>query len=213
VIDLCFSVLGARPDPQAATPTLVFRVRIQATMPVHAMLLHCQLQIEPRRRHHVHAEQERVFDLFGEPSRWSDTLRPLTWTRSSLTVPAFDESVDIELAVACTYDFDVAAAKYLHALEGGELPLRFLFSGTVFAKAENGFRVAQVPWDKEALYRMPVAAWREVMEAHFPGSAWIRLRRESLNRLQLFRAQRGLLNWDEAIEALMGESREEAAVQ
>jgi len=210
VIGLEFRVLDAQPERHAASPTLLFHLRIQAPAPVHAILLHCQLQIEPRRRPHQPAEQERMADLFGEPSRWKDTLRPLVWVRTSVTVPAFAESVEVDVPVACTYDFEVGAAKYLQSLDGGEIPLRFLFSGTVFAKAENGFRVEQVPWNKEAAYRLPVTAWRELMEAYFPGCAWIRIRRETLDALQRLRAQRGLTSWDETIEALTTQ-REAAA--
>jgi hypothetical protein len=204
VIDLGFTVIEAHPETHGATPSLSFRLRIRASEPVHAILLRYQVQIEPRRRPHSPSEQERMTDLFGESERWRDTLRPLIWSRTSISVPAFEESIEIDLPVACTYDFEVAAAKYLEALEGGDVPMLFLFSGTVFAKADNGFRVEQVPWDKEAAYRMPVAKWRDVMDAYFPGCAWIRVRRESLDALQRFRARNGLVNWDDAIEALIG---------
>ena len=208
---LKFAVVEARADSHAAAPTLLFRLRIQSLRPVHAILLRCQLQIEPRRRPHRPSEQERLADLFGDAPRWKDTLKPLIWSRSSFTVPAFDDSIETELAVACTYDFDVAAAKYLDALEDGEIPVLFLFSGTIFAKEADGFRVEQVPWDNEASFRMPVRLWRDLMNAFFPDCAWIRLRRESLDSLQRFRARNGLASWDEVLEALIG--RAEAAAR
>jgi len=200
---LQFRVLDARPELHGAVPTLVFRIGIQSAVPVHAILLNCQLQIEPRRRPHLASEQERMLDLFGEAPRWKDTLHPLIWTRTSLTVPSFAESVEVDFPLACTYDFEVATAKYLDALEGGHVPLLFLFSGSVFAKTTNGFQVEQVPWDKEASYRMPLEIWRGLMEAYFPGCAWIRVRRESLDALQRFRARQGLLSWDDTIQALV----------
>ena len=52
--------------------------------------------------------------------------------------PGFTGQHRVELPVPCTYDFEVAAAKYLHALDDGEIPLLFLFSGTVFAKGDGG---------------------------------------------------------------------------
>jgi hypothetical protein len=210
MMGLKFAVLDARADPRAAVPTLNFRMRVEAAAPVHAILLHARVDIEPRRRPHTGSEQERLEDLFGEAARWKNTLRPLVWSRSTLTVQAFETSTEIDLPVVGTYDFEVAAAKYLDALEGGEVPLLFLFSGTAFAKAADGFRVEQISWDNEARYRMPVGVWRDVMEAYFPGCAWIRLRRESLDALQRFRARHGLLTWDAAIEALL-ERREAAA--
>ena len=211
VIDLGFRVVDARTEAHTAAPSLAFRLAIKASEPVHAILLRAQVQIEPRRRGHTASEQERLADVFGESERWRDTLHPLIWARASVSVPAFEDGVEIDLPVACTYDFEVAAAKYLDALEGGEAPLLFLFSGTVFAKAANGFRVEQIGWDKEAAYRLPVAVWREAMDAHFPGCAWIRVRRESLDALQRFRARNGMTDWDEAIEALIG--RAEAAAR
>jgi hypothetical protein len=204
VTNMRFSVMDARADAHAAVPTLAFHLRIAAAGPVQAMLLRCQLQIEPRRRPHTENEQQRLTDLFGEPSRWRDTLKPLIWSRTSLSVPAFADSIEIDVPVPCTYDFEVVSAKYLDALAGGEIPLLFLFSGTVFSKAAEGFRVEQVPWDKEAPYRMPVRIWRELMDAYFPGSAWVRLGRESFDALQRFRTEHGFATCDEALEALVG---------
>jgi hypothetical protein len=42
--------------------------------------------------------------------------------------------------------------KYLQALDDGEIPIRVLFSGTVFTKAAAGFAVEQAPCF-EALHR------------------------------------------------------------
>jgi hypothetical protein len=211
VTDLRFAVLDACAAPHAAVPTLTFGIRVESAAPVHAILLHTHLQIEPRRRPHNPSEQERMTDLFGETGRWKDTLRPLIWSRTSVTVPAFEASIDVDLPVVCTYDFEVAAARYLDALEGGDVPLLFLFSGTVFVKTDSGFQVEQVAWDNEASFRMPVQVWRDLMEAHFPGCVWLRIRRESLDALHRFRARHGLLNWDDAIDALL--ERRGAAAQ
>jgi hypothetical protein len=211
VTALRFAVLDASAAPHAAVPTLTFGIRVESVAPVHAILLHTQLQIEPRRRSHNPSEQERMTDLFGEAGRWKDTLRPLIWSRTSVTVPAFEASLDVDLPVACTYDFEVAAARYLDALEGGDVPLLFLFSGTVFLKTDSGFQVEQVAWDSEASFRMPVQVWRDLMEAHFPGCVWLRIRRESLAALHRFRVRNGLLTWDDAIDALL--ERRGAAAQ
>lgn len=209
---LSFTVTGAEAQAHAAVPILNFRLRLReiSGQAVQGLLLRCLVQIEPRRRKHTAEEQERLGDLFGEPARWSETLRPLLWTQASLAIPGFQDSLETDLPVACTYDFEVASAKYLQALAGGEVPLLFLFSGTVFVKGENGFRVEPIPWDKQAVFRMPVEVWRRLMDAYFPESGWIRLHRETLERLQRFRAQRGLVSWEETIEALMG-AREAAA--
>lgn len=205
MIDLAFSVVGVRAEAHAAVPTLVFRLQIReaAARPIHNLLLRCQVQIEPRRRRHAPAEQARLTDLFGEPSRWADTLHPLMWTQTTLMVPAFEGSVEVDLPVPCTYDFEVSAAKYLQGLEDGEIPILLFFSGTVFAKAENGFRVELVPWDREAPFRFPVAVWRELMDAYFPGFTWVRLNRETVDALQRFRSRHALTSWDAVVEALL----------
>ena len=61
-----------------------------------------------------------MLELFGEPERWSSTLRNLLWTHASVTVPSFEESCLVDVPVPCTYDFNVAAAKYFYGLEDGE---------------------------------------------------------------------------------------------
>jgi hypothetical protein len=105
--------------------------------------------------------------------------------------------------MTCTYDFEVAAAKYFEGLDGGEIPLLFLFSGTVFTPGAAGFMVERVPWEKEAAFRLPVSVWREVMDLYFPNSAWIRLTRESRDALQRFKAERALPTWDDVVEVLL----------
>lgn len=122
---------------------------------MHAIALRCQIRIQPHRRRYSAAEAERLVDLFGETRRWADTLKPLQFTTVSAMVPRFSGSVEVEVPVACTYDLDVAASKYFHGLDEGEVPLLLLFSGTVFAQGPAGLAVDQVPWHKEAEYRMP----------------------------------------------------------
>ena len=38
----------------------------------------------------------------------------------------------------CTYDLELAAAKYLYSLPGGQVPLLFNFTGTIFYRGEDG---------------------------------------------------------------------------
>jgi Family of unknown function (DUF6084) len=202
---LTFEVLGAHAEPWAVVPTLSFSLRIgeEGGQPIHSIALRCQLQIEPRRRPYTAAEEARLLELFGEPKRWGDTLKTLLWTQTSLMIPGFAGSTEVTLPVACTYDFEVTAAKYFQALDEGEIPLLFLFSGTVFARNGSGIMVEPVPWEKEASFRLPVRVWREVMDRYFPGSAWIRLRRESFDALHRFKGRRALPTWDDAVEALL----------
>jgi hypothetical protein len=209
--ELAFSVLGVRAEKHAAVPTLMFRLRIDETTgtAVHAILLRSQIRIEPQRRRYAALEQQNLLGLFGEPARWGDTQRSFLWTHATLNVPGFERSLEIELPITCTYDLEVTAAKYFQALEGGEVPLLLLFSGTIFAERENGYSVQQVPWDKEATCKLPLSLWRELMDAYFPDCGWIRVGRESLNALQRFRAERALLTWDATFAALIEGAKEQ----
>ncbi|MFH8573486.1 DUF6084 family protein [Streptomyces sp. NPDC017993] len=202
--DLSFVCTGVRADKYAAGPTLVFRLRITAAddARVHAIALRCQFRIEPARRGYEPEEAEALADLFGERSRWGSTLQPLQFAQVSLVVPGFTGETEVDLPVPCTYDMDVAASRYFRALRDGEVPLLLLFSGTVFAGA-GGFRVAPVPWDKEAVFRMPVPVWQEMTEQHFPGCGWLRLPRETLDALLAFRSRRALPSWEATVEALL----------
>ena len=207
---LSFKVIDARVEPYAAIPTLVFRLEIaeHTGEQIHAIALRCQIQIEPRQRHYGAGEESQLVELFGEPQRWSDTLRTLLWSHASLMVPGFQGKVAIDLSIPCTYDFEVASAKYLASLENGEVPLVFLFSGTIFARGQLGFSVEQVPWENEATFRLPVRLWRELMDRYFPGCAWLRLRRESFDALYRFKGRRALTTWDDAVDALLREAQE-----
>ena len=176
---------------------------------VHAVALRCQLMIEPQRRRYEPAEQARLVELFGDTPRWGDTLRPFLWTHVGMTVTGFTGTTEIDLPVTCTYDFEVAAAKYLHGLDDGEIPLLLLFSGTVFRAAPTGFAASPVAWHEEASYRLPVGVWRDVMDRYFPNSGWLRLSRETLDALHPFKAARALPTWDEAVEQLLKEAGEE----
>jgi hypothetical protein len=213
VSELVFDCVGARPDRYAAVPTIQLELRISETTGerVHAIALRCQVRIEPQRRRYSPEEADGLLDLFGEPARWGDTLKPMQFANVSLMVPGFEGSTELELPVPCTYDFEVAAAKYLHALGDGEVPLLLLFSGTVFTKGAGGFAVGQVPWHKEAAYRMPARVWREVMDLYFPNSGWIRLRRDTLDALQRYKAERALPTWEDALEGLLKQAREAGA--
>jgi hypothetical protein len=208
--EVVFECVDARPERYAAAPTIQFELRVSETTGerVHAVLLRCQLRIQPQRRSYNDTEADRLSDLFGERSRWGDTLKPLQFTNVSLLVPEFRGTTEVEMSVPCTYDFEVAASKYLHALDDGEVPLLMLFSGTVFLRAESGFSVEPVPWEKEASYRLPVRVWREVMDLYFPNSAWIRMRRETLDDLQGFKSRMALPTWDDALEMLLKQAEE-----
>jgi hypothetical protein len=198
-------------EPFAAVPTIVFDLAIDDNgegAPIESIALRCQIRIEPQRRRYTRDEEERLLELFGETPRWGDTLKPFLWTHVTTVVPGFTGRTTVQLPVPCTYDLDVAAAKYFHGLEEGEIPALFLFSGTVFARGPAGLRVHQVPWDKEAPYRLPVRVWREMMDAYYPSSGWLRLRRDTLDALGRVKARSALATWDDVILALLRDHEE-----
>jgi hypothetical protein len=144
-------------------------------------------------------EAVRLADLFGERSRWGETLKPLQLATLSVMVPAFSGTVEIDVPLPVSYDLEVATGQYFHALDDGEIPLLMLFSGTVFTPEG----IVQIPWDRECEHRMPVAVWRDLMELYFPGGGWLRLTRETLDALQEFKHRRTIPTWDAAVTALL----------
>jgi len=210
VADLAFACTGVRSDPYAASPTLVFRLRITEAggLTVNTIALRCQLRIEPHRRTYSGAETPLLADLFGSTDRWGDTLKPLQFATVAVMVPGFTGTTEIDLPVPCSYDLEVAANKYFASLEDGEIPLLLLFSGTVFVRTPTGFTVDQVPWTSETPQRVPVSVWRSAMDRFFPGSGWLRLRQETLAELQRYKADKALAGWDDVIADLLAQAKE-----
>lgn len=205
--DLNFQVHEAEADAYAASPLLIFKLGIinaELEEPIHTIALRCQIQIEALRRHYTPPEQQRLRDLFGEPERWSQTLRTMLWTHTSVVVTPFTGNTMVDLPAPCTFDFNVAATKYFAGVENGEIPLCLQFSGTVFYEAENGLlQVAQIPWSKEAKYRLPLRVWQEMMDIYYPNSAWLSLRRDVFDRLHQYKMRRGLPTWEQTLESLL----------
>jgi hypothetical protein len=205
--DLQFKIESAECVPFAAVPMLAFHLRVENTSGaegIHSIALHTQIQIETPKRRYFAAEQERLLDLFGEPQRWGQTLRPMLWTHANVTVPAFSGSITVDLRVPCSFDFNLAATKYFYGLSSGDIPLIFLFSGSCFyAGASGGLEVAPIPWSKETRARLPVSLWRETMASYYPNSAWLQIRQDVFDRLHQYKMQAGLATWEEVLELLL----------
>ncbi len=203
--DLDFKVERAEVLEFAAAPSLRFTLRIdnRGGEPVRSVTLATQIRIAPALRGYTPDEQDRLFDLFGDTRRWGSTLNSLLWTHTTLLVPSFVGSTVVDMPVPCTYDFEVVSAKYFHALADGEVPLEFLFSGSVFYAGAAGLQVAQISWEKEAHFRLPVRLWHEMMDHYFPNSAWLRVRRDVFDRLSSYRSRHALPTWEAAIEGLL----------
>jgi hypothetical protein len=205
--DLGFEVEGAEAVPYAVSPSLALKLRVRNAddlEPIQSVVLRCQIQLEVARRQYNAGERERLHDLFGEPPRWGRTLRPLLWANTNVLVPPFTASTVVDLQLPCTFDFNVATTKYFAGLEEGDIPLTLLFSGTIFYKAESGaLQIAQISWEKEAGYRLPVLVWRELMDSYYPNTAWLCLRRDVFDRLSGYKTRRGLPTFERALERLL----------
>lgn len=205
--ELTFNVDEAALVPFAAAPALAFRLRIGNRPPdevIHTIALRCQIQLEVTRRHYSPEEQTRMLDLFGEPDRWGRTLRPLLWTHASLVVPGFTGSTVVDLPVPCTFDFNIAATKYFEGLQEGDVPLCLMFSGTVFyAEPEGLLQVAPISWQQEAKFRLPLKVWREMMDAYYPNTAWLCLRRDIFERLYQYKMRHAIPTWEGLLEAMI----------
>jgi hypothetical protein len=211
--DLNFAVIGSDAPPYIAVPTVLFKLRItnaNEEEQIQNINLKSQIMLAVTLRRYNADEKAKLYELFGEPERWGETLRAFLWTHVTSVVPRFTGSTVVELPVPCTYDFEVVSTKYFNALEEGDIPLTFLFSGTIFYQGESGnLQIEQISWSKEASYRLPVATWKAAMENHFPNSAWIRLRKDLFDQLYRYKMRSGLLTWDDVLERLLRASSEE----
>jgi len=206
--DLRFEVSAVEAVPFTAAPLLAFKLRIgnaPADEPIESILLRCQVRIDAERRRYEPGQQARLVELFGAPERWSRTLRPLLWTSLTVVVPRFAGATEVDLPVPCSSDLEVTATKLFHGLrgDGGELPLTFLFSGTVFYEGDPGLQVTQIPWTAEAAFRLPLQTWSDLMDAHHPGRALLSLSRDVVDRLYLYRTRQGLMSWDQVLDRLL----------
>jgi hypothetical protein len=204
-----FSVLGVTAVKYAAAPMLNFDLHIvePSGRQVYMIALTVQLMLEPARRAYDADTHERLKGLFGEPERWAVTTRSLLWSHVDIVVPAFTGSTTVTLPVTCSYDLEVAAAKYLYSLPEGEVPLAFHFNGTIYYKDYDGrMQMVLVSWTRSCDYRMQVSVWKEMMQEYYPNTAWIALNGATIEALQREQLNRGLATPDACIEQLLKEN-------
>jgi Family of unknown function (DUF6084) len=210
--DLDFHIEGVETVPFAAVPMIRFHLRVgnrPEEEKIHTIALRCQIQIEAARRKYTPEEQTKLRDLFGEPERWSQTLRNRLWMHVNSVVPAFTADTRVEMQVPCSFDFNVGATKYFYGLDDGEIPLVFQFSGTVFYNnSHEELLVAPISWDREAKFRLPLKTWRETMEIYYPNSAWLCLRRDIFDRLYQYKVRNGIPTWEQTLENVLSSVEE-----
>jgi Family of unknown function (DUF6084) len=207
-----FAVLGARSVRYAATPMLTLDLQVSepSGRQIYMIALTIQLMIEPARRRYDDATRERLFELFGSPERWAVTTRSLVWSQLDVLVPAFTGMTTVGVPIACNYDMELAAAKYLHSLPDGEAPLALHFNGMIYYPGEDGaLQMVLVPWTKSIDFRMPVSVWKETIDHYYPNTAWVALRTETLEALQREKLRRGLATFDACVADLLDEAPRE----
>jgi hypothetical protein len=203
-----FAVVSATHVPFSAAPTMMFgATAIEPDgLEIESMSLSVQVMIDPARRGYDEATRERLAELFGPPATWTPSTQGLSWAKVAAAVPRFAGQASFALELPCTYDLEVAAAKYFYALRDGVVPLSFHFSGTIWYRShpphDGRLQMTPVPWSSSAQYGMSVAAWRAMIAEHYPGGGWIRLSADTLEKLNARRAQRGL-TFDHCIEELL----------
>jgi Family of unknown function (DUF6084) len=205
VPDLKFRVESAAGVARAAVPMMSFRVRVtnHGVEPVSVAALRCRIDIEAPRRDYTAQDRERLKELFGESSQWAETLQTLLWTSTTLIVPAFSDQVACELLAPCSFDFNVAATKYFYGLQEGTAPLRFEFSGQVVFQNQSGQLESVSLEQEQARYELPVTAWSEMMDNFYPASVWLRLPRETFERLHQYKIDAGIPTWEDVFERIL----------
>lgn len=204
-----FAVTAAGHVAFAVAPTMVFAtVATDHTgIEIRSMSLTVQVMIDPARRGYDEETRARLAELFGPPASWAPATQGLSWARITAFVPRFTGEAVFGLELPCTYDLEVAAAKYFYALSDGVVPLSFHFYGTIFYCDPGGrLQMTPVPWSSTARFAMPISAWQAMIAEHYPGGGWIRLHEETLAALNRRRAERGL-TFDHCIQELLDDDR------
>ena len=163
--DLGFTVDAATAVDGSLTPLLEFALSIEEVdgRDIDTIALSCQIMIEAVRRPYAAMEQEALLDLFGTPERWGTSLKTMLWTHASTVVPGFEGRTTVTLAVPASFDLSLAATKYFFALEGGEVPLTFQFSGTVFYRdANDALMTERISVDQGGALPVAGDVWRDL---------------------------------------------------
>ena len=157
--DLQFQIRGVDATTRGLSPLIGFKLQVTnaaADESIHAVLLSAQIQLQCPQRAYADTEKHKLIELFGPPEMWGQSLRNRLWAQANTTICAFRGKSDAVLQVPCTFDLNIAATKYIYALEEGDVPLLFLFSGSVFYQSDDQLKVEPISWDKECVYQMPV---------------------------------------------------------
>jgi hypothetical protein len=191
------------------TPTLAFTIRIAELTGanVHAIALRCQIRIEPRRRRYTDTETDRLVDLFGEASRWTETLQPMqlatvsAWCPGSPARPARSFGA-VQLRPGDRVDAVLPRAR---GRNGG--------AAVAGSAAQCSSRTAADTRSSSCRGRRSRGTacrwllWRDMVERDFPNSGWLRCSRETLEALAATAPGTRCPTWEHTIRSLLSNRR------
>lgn len=202
-----FTVLGVDVQKVASGPSLKFTMGVNETTgkEIFTIALMVQIHIDPAQRKFDAETKQKLFELFGEPSRWATTTRSFLWSQIFVLVPSFIGATTFDVPVLSNFDLELAATKFFYSLPDGEIPMTFHFSGSIYYKEDDGrIQIVQVPWSCSAQFRLPVERWRAMVDFYYPNTGWIAMQRQTLDKLLEYKAKEGLSTFDACISKLLG---------
>ncbi|OQO89859.1 DUF6084 family protein [Saccharomonospora piscinae] len=200
---LTWSVTGVDIAPVDAWPTVRLRLEIGCAAPVRSLTLAVSVRIAAALRDYSPDERARLRGVFGTADQWAHSVGDLVWARPTVQVPAFTGSTVVDVPVPCGQDVELASVSYLSALAEGDVPLRLVFSGTLFHARDGRLAAAQLPWDSETRYRLPAEIWSRVRRTYFGRHRWLRVDDELYERLHDYRVRHSYGSHRDAIESLL----------
>ena len=174
-------VVDVVPEPYAAAPHLLARIRVEETTGerVHALALRAQIRIEPQRRRYDDTEERALLDLFGDRSRFAETLRPFAWLHASTVAQGFT-GIDRDRAAAAVHVRLRGLGHHLPAR--APATARSRCSSCSAAPSSPGARPGSPSPRCRGTARRGTGCrsrvWRDLMETWFPGTEWVRMRRD-----------------------------------
>jgi len=119
-------------------------------------------------------------------------------------VSSFTGATTFRLPMQCNYDLEIAATKYLHSVPGGEVPMSFHFTGTIFYRGDaDRLQIVKVPWTSTVRFGMQASIWRAMIDEHYPHGGWVRVSDDTLERLGRHKADVGLPTFDATVADLL----------
>jgi hypothetical protein len=211
VPELGFAVTPARAEEFAAVPTLRFELDVARLggPALCAASLTVDIRIDVARRAYPPGARAALAEVFGLPSQWTRTMTPLAWTQITVQVPAVEDRARLPLTVGCATDAELAITRYLRAVGNEPVPLLLLFSGTLFYRPKpdaGSLLTARVPWSAECDGTLPAGLWHSLVQRYYGDAPWLRLSRQTYERLDAHRLRQVLPDTEAAVADLIDRS-------